>query len=165
MAGGNFTRGFAAREIPRGLYGGSAAARSPAHESRQLRRLIQMLRLLCLRRRKRLQYLMNYLISSFSCFQILSYSSYSCILTQKFTSRARRLKTHVHFRRQLSRQNLENEKRSHRIGKFNISSVIVIPFRDNQKNIRVGLSGRNNADFWFVYKKIRAISGLSGRLY
>ena len=31
--------GFAAREIPRGLYGGSAAARSPAHESRQLRRL------------------------------------------------------------------------------------------------------------------------------
>ena len=35
----SFTRGFVAREIPRGLYGGSAAARSPAHESRQLRRL------------------------------------------------------------------------------------------------------------------------------
>ena len=35
----NFTRGFAACEIPRGLYGGSAAARSPAHVSRQLRRL------------------------------------------------------------------------------------------------------------------------------
>ena len=40
----NFTRGFAAREIPRGLYGGSAAARSPAHESRQLRRLFSTLR-------------------------------------------------------------------------------------------------------------------------
>ena len=45
------------------------------------------------------------------------------------------------------------EKRSHGIGKFNILSVIVILFRGNQKNIRVGLSGRNNADFWFVDKK------------
>ena len=34
--------------------------------------------------------------------------------------------------------------------KFNILSVIVILFQGNQKNIRVGLSGRNNADFWFV---------------
>ena len=32
---------FAAREMAGGLYGGSAAARSPAHESRQLRRLLQ----------------------------------------------------------------------------------------------------------------------------
>ena len=56
------------------------------------------------------------------------------------------------------------EKRSHRIGKFNILSVIVILFWGNQKNIRVGLLGPNNADFWFVYKKIRAISGLSRRL-
>ena len=38
------------------------------------------------------------------------------------------------------------EKRSHRIGKFNILSVNVIPFQGNQKNVRVGLSGRNNVD-------------------
>ena len=55
------------------------------------------------------------------------------------------------------------EKGQIELGKFSLLSVIVILFRDNQKNIRVGLSGRNNADFLFVYKKIRAISGLSGR--
>ena len=43
-------------------------------------------------------------------------------------------------------------------------SANVILFQGNQKNIRVGLSGRNNVDFWFVYKKFRVISGLSGRL-
>ena len=59
---------------------------------------------------------------------------------------------------------LETGKRSHRLGKFNILSVNVILFQGNQKNIRVGLLGPNNADFWFVYKKIRAISGLSWRL-
>ena len=52
------------------------------------------------------------------------------------------------------------EKRHIEIGKFNILSVNVILFQDNQKNIKVGLSGRNK----FVYKQIRAISGLSGRL-
>ena len=56
------------------------------------------------------------------------------------------------------------EKRSHRIGKFNILSVNVILFQGNQKNIMVGLSGRNNADSGLFTKKIRAISGLSGRL-
>ena len=32
------------------------------------------------------------------------------------------------------------------MGRFNILSVNVILFQGNQKNIRVGLSGRNNAD-------------------
>ena len=45
------------------------------------------------------------------------------------------------------------EKGQIELGKFSLLSVIVILFWDNQKNIRVGLSGRNNADFWFVYKK------------
>ena len=37
------------------------------------------------------------------------------------------------------------EKRSH-LRKFNILSVNVILFQGDQKNVRVGLSGRNNAD-------------------
>ena len=49
------------------------------------------------------------------------------------------------------------EKRSHRIGKFNILSN-----QGNKENIRVSLSGRNNADSGLFTKKIRAISGLSG---
>ena len=47
----------------------------------------------------------------------------------------------------------EMEKRSHRIGKFNILSVNVILFQGNQKNIRVGLTGRNNADSGLFTKK------------
>ena len=58
--------------------------------------------------------------------------------------------------------NVENGKRSHRIGKFGILRVNLILFRGNQKNIGVGLSGRNNADSGLFSKKIRAISGLSG---
>ena len=53
-------------------------------------------------------------------------------------------------------------EKGHRIRKFNILSVNVILFQGNQKNIRVGLSGRNNADSGLFTKKIRAISGLSG---
>ena len=53
---------------------------------------------------------------------------------------------------------------SHRIGKFNILSVNVILFQGNRKYIRVGLSGRNNPDSGLLTKKIREISGLSGRL-
>ena len=41
---------------------------------------------------------------------------------------------------------IENGKKSHRIKKFNTFSVNVILFQGNQKNIWVGLSGRNNAD-------------------
>ena len=37
-------------------------------------------------------------------------------------------------------------EKSHRIKKFNTLSVNVILFQGNQKNIWVGLSGRNNAD-------------------
>jgi len=59
--------------------------------------------------------------------------------------------------------NVENGKRSHRIGKFNILSANKIPFRGNQKNIRVGLSGRHNVDSGLFTKKIRSISGLSRR--
>ena len=55
-------------------------------------------------------------------------------------------------------------EKGHRIGKFNILSVNVILFQDNQKNIRVSHSGRNNAASGLFAKKIRAISGLSGRL-
>ena len=43
--------------------------------------------------------------------------------------------------------------RSHRIEKFNILSVNVILFQGNQKNIRVGLSGWNNADSGLFTKK------------
>ena len=50
------------------------------------------------------------------------------------------------------------------MGKFNILSVNVILFQGNQKTIRVGLSGQNNADSGLFTKQIRAISGLSGRL-
>ena len=41
-------------------------------------------------------------------------------------------------------------------------SVIVILFWGNQKNIGVGLSGRNNADFWFVYKKFERFPDYQG---
>ena len=41
------------------------------------------------------------------------------------------------------------EKRSHRIGDFNILSN-----QGNQKNIRVSLSGRNNADSGLFAKKL-----------
>ena len=54
-------------------------------------------------------------------------------------------------------------EKGHRIGKFNILSVIVILFRGNQKNIRVGLMGRNNADFWFVSKKVEIFPDYSSR--
>ena len=37
-------------------------------------------------------------------------------------------------------------EKGHRIGTFNILSVNVILFQGNHKNIRVGLSGQNNAD-------------------
>ena len=43
-------------------------------------------------------------------------------------------------------------------------SVNLILFRGNQKNIRVGLSGRNFADSGLFTQKTRAISGLPGRL-
>ena len=55
-------------------------------------------------------------------------------------------------------------EKGHRMGKFNILSVNVIRFQGNQKIIRVGLSDRNNAASGLFTKKIRAISGLSGRL-
>ena len=54
------------------------------------------------------------------------------------------------------------EKWSHTIGKFNILRVNVILFQGNQKNIRVDLSGRNNADFWFVYKKFELFPDYQG---
>ena len=47
------------------------------------------------------------------------------------------------------------EKRSHRIGKCNILSVNVILFQSNQKNIRVCLSGRINADSGLFTKKFK----------
>ena len=51
------------------------------------------------------------------------------------------------------------EKGHIELGKFNLLSVIVILFRGNQKNIRVGLSGRNNADFWTIREtRLNAIS-------
>ena len=48
-------------------------------------------------------------------------------------------------------------EKGQRIGKFNILSVNVILFQGNQK------TGRNNAASGLFTKKIRAISGLSGR--
>ena len=54
------------------------------------------------------------------------------------------------------------EKRSHRIGKFNILSVNVILFQGNQKCIRVGLSGRNNTDSGLFTKKIERFPGYQG---
>ena len=51
----------------------------------------------------------------------------------------------------------------HRIGKFNILSVNVILFRGNQKNIRVGLLGRNNADFGLFTKKSSDFRTISGK--
>ena len=39
------------------------------------------------------------------------------------------------------------------LGKFNILSVNVILFQGNQKNIKVGLSGGNNADSSFFLPK------------
>ena len=48
---------------------------------------------------------------------------------------------------------MENGKRSHRIGKFNILSVNVILFQGNQNNISVSLSGRNDADSGLFTKK------------
>ena len=54
------------------------------------------------------------------------------------------------------------EKRSHRIGKFNILSVNVIPFQGNQKNIRLGLSGRNNADSGLLTKKFERFPDYQG---
>ena len=41
------------------------------------------------------------------------------------------------------------------VGKFNILSVNVIPFQGSQKNIRVGLSSRNNADSGLITKKFQ----------
>ena len=38
------------------------------------------------------------------------------------------------------------------LGKFNILSVNVILFQGNQKNIKVGLSGWNNADSGLITK-------------
>ena len=52
------------------------------------------------------------------------------------------------------------EKKSHRIGKFNILSVNVILFQGNQKSIRVGLSGRNNAGLFT--KKIERFPDYQG---
>ena len=43
------------------------------------------------------------------------------------------------------------------MGKFNILSVNVILFQGNQKNIRVGLSGRNNADSGLFTTKFERI--------
>ena len=58
--------------------------------------------------------------------------------------------------------NVENGKRSHRIGKFNILSVNVILFRGNQKNIRVGLSGRKNAASGLSTKKYERFPDYQG---
>ena len=54
------------------------------------------------------------------------------------------------------------EKRSRGIGKFNILSVNVIPFQGSQKNIRVGLSGRNNADSGLFTKKLEQFPDYHG---
>ena len=43
-------------------------------------------------------------------------------------------------------------EKDHRIGKFNTLSINVILFQGNQKNIRVGLSGRNNANSGLLKK-------------
>ena len=53
-------------------------------------------------------------------------------------------------------------EKGHRRGKFNILSVNLVLFRGNPKNIRVGLSGQNNADSGLFTKNIRAFSELSG---
>ena len=45
-------------------------------------------------------------------------------------------------------------EKGHRIGKFNTLSINVILFQGNQKNIRVGLSGRNNAASGLFTKKL-----------
>ena len=45
-------------------------------------------------------------------------------------------------------------EKDHRIGKFNTLSINVILFQGNQKNIRVGLSGRNNAASGLFTKKL-----------
>ena len=60
-------------------------------------------------------------------------------------------------------QNIENGKRSHRIGKFNILSVNVILFQGKQKNIRVGLWGRNNADSGLFTKKFERFPTIRGK--
>ena len=55
------------------------------------------------------------------------------------------------------------KKRSHRIGNFNILSVNVILIQGNQKNnIRVGLSGRNNADSGLFTKKFERFLDYQG---
>ena len=58
------------------------------------------------------------------------------------------------------------EKRSHRIGKFNILSVNVIVFQGNQKNIRVSVnahvSGHNNADSGLFTKKFERFPEYQG---
>ena len=46
-------------------------------------------------------------------------------------------------------------EKGHRIGKLNILSVNVILFEGNQKNIKVGLSGRNNAASGLCTKKFK----------
>ena len=53
-------------------------------------------------------------------------------------------------------------EKGHRIGKFNILKVNVILFQDNQKNIRVGLSGRNNAASGLFTKKIERFPDYQG---
>ena len=57
---------------------------------------------------------------------------------------------------------IENGKRVHGIGKFKILSVNVILFQGNQKNIRVGLSSRNNADSGLFTKKFERFPDYQG---
>ena len=49
-----------------------------------------------------------------------------------------------------------------RIGKFSILIVNVILFQGNQKNIQVGLSGRNNADSSLFTKKFERFPDYQG---
>ena len=48
------------------------------------------------------------------------------------------------------------------MGKFNILSVNLILFQDNQKNITVGLSGQNNADSGLFRKKCEQFPDYQG---
>ena len=54
-------------------------------------------------------------------------------------------------------------EKGHRIGKFNILSVNVILLQGNQKNMRVGLSGRNNADSGLFTKNLSDFRTIRGK--
>ena len=53
-------------------------------------------------------------------------------------------------------------EKGHRIEKFNILSVNVILFQGNQKNVSIGVSGRNNTDSGLFTKKFERFLDYQG---